>query len=61
MEVKLLVSRVGAGFSQSAGEIIQVSDAEGLRMIEAGQAVAANTIEKTNSKRHYQKSTKSGK
>lgn len=39
MKVKLLVSRAGVGFSQSVGDEVDVSDAEGKRMIEAGQAV----------------------
>lgn len=38
MQVKLLVSRAGANFSQSPGEIIDVGEAEGGRMIAAGQA-----------------------
>lgn len=38
MQVKLLVSRAGANFSQSRGEIVEVSDAEALRMVDAGQA-----------------------
>lgn len=39
MKVKLLVSRAGAGFVQSRGDEIEVDDAEGLRMIDAGQAI----------------------
>lgn len=38
MRVKLLASRAGADFSQAAGEEVTVSDAEAVRMIEAGQA-----------------------
>ena len=38
MQVKLLVSRVGANFSQARGEVVEVSDAEAVRLIEAGQA-----------------------
>lgn len=39
MKVKLLVSRAGAGFAQSVGDEIEVGEAEGGRMIAAGQAV----------------------
>lgn len=39
MKVKLLVSRAGAGFVQNRGDEIEVSDDEGLRMIEAAQAI----------------------
>lgn len=38
MKVKLLVSRAGSGFSQSPGDEVDVDDAEGSRMIAAGQA-----------------------
>ena len=39
MKVKLLVSRAGHNFSQIAGEVVDVDDAEAKRMIDAGQAV----------------------
>jgi hypothetical protein len=39
MKIKLLTSRAGVGFAQSAGDEIEVSDAEGARMVEAGQAI----------------------
>ncbi len=38
MKIKLLVSRVGANFSQSTGDVIDVPDAEAARMIAAAQA-----------------------
>ena len=38
MKVKLLVSRAGVDFSQSVGQVIEVSAAEGKRMIAAKQA-----------------------
>lgn len=60
MEVMLWVSRAGANFSQSAGDIITVDDDEGLRMIAAGQcelveskpeiATAKSKIEKATAK-----------
>ena len=45
MKVKLLTSRAGVDFSQNAGDVIDVSEAEGKRMIEAGQAAPiANVV-----------------
>jgi hypothetical protein len=41
MKVELLVSRAGTNFSQSVGDIIEVSDAEGKRLLESNQAKAA--------------------
>lgn len=38
MKVELLVARAGLDFSQSAGDVVEVSDDEAKRMIEAGQA-----------------------
>lgn len=38
MKIKLLVSRAGANFSQSAGDEIDVDDKEAIRLIDAGQA-----------------------
>lgn len=43
MKLKLLVSRAGANFVQNAGDEIEVGDAEAIRMIEAGQAVAVRS------------------
>lgn len=38
MKIKLLVSRSGVDGSQNRGDIIEVLDAEAVRMIDAGQA-----------------------
>lgn len=38
MKIRLLTARAGVNFSQDRGEVIEVSDAEAVRMIEAGQA-----------------------
>jgi hypothetical protein len=46
MEVKLLISRVGVGFSQIRGDVISVEDAEAERMIAAGQAEIVETAAK---------------
>lgn len=43
MKVKLLVPRAGLDFSQNAGAEIEVSAAEGKRMVEAGQAVVVRS------------------
>ena len=40
MKVKLLVSRTGTGFVQDRGQVVNVSDAEGQRMIAGEQAEA---------------------
>ncbi|MFT6775872.1 MAG: hypothetical protein ACJA1L_003595 [Paracoccaceae bacterium] len=42
MRIKLLVSRAGLDFSQNPGEVVDVGDAEAIRMIAAGQAVMAD-------------------
>lgn len=43
MKLKLLVSRCGPLGAQNAGDEIEVDEAEAVRMIEAGQAVAVRT------------------
>mgnify|MGYP000055850158 CR=1 FL=1 len=53
MLIKLLVSRAGVNFSQTAGDIVEVENAEALRMISAGQAEASKkeTIVETATKK----------
>jgi len=46
MKIKLLTSRSGIDFSQNMGDEIDVSDAEAVRMIESGQAVAVRSAGK---------------
>lgn len=48
MKVKLTTSRAGIGFSQQAGEIVEVSEAEGASLIASSQAepVREQTIER---------------
>jgi len=55
MQVKLLVSRAAASGSQNRGDIVEVSDAEGVRMIKAGQAEA------TRAKKSPEKAVKRSK
>lgn len=58
MKVKLLVSRSGVDFSQDAGDQITVEDSEGLRMIQAGQALLIEEVEKASAKKVTEKATK---
>lgn len=60
MKVKLLISRGGAGFTQNAGDEVEVSEDEAKRMIEAGQAVpiAESKTETAVSKKQTQKAVK---
>jgi hypothetical protein len=44
MQVKLLEARATANGSENRGDIVTVSDAEGVRMIEAGQAEPVRTV-----------------
>jgi hypothetical protein len=60
MKVKLLISRAGPDFSQTAGEVIEVDQAEALRMIAAGQADALpEQVETATAKKPVQKREKS--
>jgi len=45
MKVKLLVCRSGPDFTQNAGDVVAVSEAEALRMIKAGQAEPVKAVE----------------
>lgn len=38
MKIRLLTARAGADFSQHAGDVVEVEDAEAIRMIAAEQA-----------------------
>lgn len=49
MQVKLKTGRVGDRFTQSVGDVITVGDAEGERMIQAGQAVLIDSSDGKNS------------
>lgn len=39
MKIELLCSRAGADFVQNRGDVVEVEQAEALRLIEAGQAI----------------------
>lgn len=45
MKLRLLVGRAGIGFAQNPGEEIETSEAEGARLIAAGQAVEIGAAE----------------
>lgn len=55
MNIKLLTSRAGADFVQNTGDEITVSDAEAIRMIEAGQAVAVRQLKTEKATRSSKK------
>lgn len=44
MKVKLLMARATASGAESRGDVVEVSDAEAVRMIEAGQAEPVREI-----------------
>lgn len=44
MKIKLLTARASAYGSENRGDVIDVSDAEAIRMIEAGQAEAVREL-----------------
>jgi len=60
MKVRLLVSRSGADGAFSAGDEIDVGDAEAVRMIEAGQCepVRSATVERAVSRAKPEKAVK---
>lgn len=58
MKVKLTISRAGARLSQNSGDIVEVGDEEGRRMIAAGQATAINGKETATKKLVTEKAVK---
>lgn len=50
MKVKLLVGRASAEESHAPGDVIEVDEAEGARMVEAGQAVDVSPPKKSSAK-----------
>ena len=58
MKVRLLISRAGKDFSQSAGDVVEIEQAEALRMIDAGQCVKIGEPEKATSKKKTEKRKK---
>tara|TARA_R100000152_G_C6782231_1_gene219184 strand:- start:10106 stop:10333 length:228 start_codon:yes stop_codon:yes gene_type:complete len=50
MKVKLLVGRAGTGFVQNPGDIIEVPDAEGQRLLDSNQAIIAGSRKGAGSK-----------
>ena len=58
MKVRLLICRGGNGIIQNAGEIIEVSDREGLAMIDENSAEPVSKTERAVSKKPVQKAVK---
>lgn len=58
MKIKLLISRAGIKFSQSAGDIVDVSEDEADRLIRAGKAEPAAAKETATSKTPTRKAVK---
>lgn len=58
MKVKLLISRAGIKFSQSAGDIVEVSEAEAERLIRAGKAEPVTSKETATRKTPTRKAIK---
>ena len=60
MKIKMLVSRAGPLVSQNRGDVVEVTDAEAIRMIEAGQAEAVRSVapEKAVKRAKAEKATK---
>ncbi len=50
MKVKLLVSRAGVGFSQNAGDVIEVDPEEGKRLLDRQMAEAVSIRKGAGSK-----------
>lgn len=44
MKIKMLVSRAGPLGADNRGDVVEVADAEAIRMIEAGQAEAVRSV-----------------
>ncbi|MDX1489729.1 MAG: hypothetical protein R3332_00430 [Pseudohongiellaceae bacterium] len=61
MKVELLVSRAGLTVCENVGDIIDVSDAEAARMIEAGQAKPARVSSKETTSKKNSKAEKANK
>ena len=60
MKILLLVSRASITESQNRGDVIEVDDAEAIRMIEAGQAepVRVEIVERAVAKPRVEKAAK---
>ena len=60
MQVKLLTARASARGAENRGDIVEVSDDEAVRMIEAGQAEPVRAVEpeKAVAKRKFERASK---
>ena len=55
MKVKLKISRAGNGVSQNSGDIVEVTDKDGLRLIETGKAERVVKKKKESRKKKVKK------
>ena len=55
MKVKLKISRAGNGFSQKPNDIVEVTDKDGLRLIETGKAERVVKKKKESRKKKVKK------
>lgn len=60
MKVKLLISRADAKRAYGVGEEVEVSEAEGLRLIQSGKAVAVDLPRETTRKRRVSETRSEG-
>lgn len=58
MKVKLLISRGGKGFDQSRGDVVDVTESDGIAMVKAGQAEVVTVKETASKKTKHQKAAK---
>ena len=58
MQVRLITSRVGEGFSQAPGEVIDLPAAEAARLIEAHAAEPVETAKKETAMRAHPRGRK---
>ncbi len=61
MKIELLTARAAAGGSQNRGDVVEVSDAEAKRLIEAGQAVPVRSAAKPETAIPKRKAEKASK
>jgi len=54
VKVKLTMARVGPGISQSAGEIVEVSESEARFLISHGEAEPVQKVERATKKRRVE-------
>lgn len=61
MKIELLTARASAGGAQNRGDVIEVSEAEAARLIEAGQAIPVRSSGKPETATPKRKAEKASK